>query len=181
MKPLARSFITRFLTPSLCLLTFTGGRAAGQGLDRDGRPRFESFTSGGRFTPQGWLPSPGSGSYLPFGGMGGFIPYSPGPGLGLGVMSRNGVAAMNLPGELMPVTEMRLRLGQVRSNITPLVPIGIMSSGGMGRAGMSAGLIRKASSSRLMDGMVRPPVGSYPFRVPPSLIGPTTLAPAMSM
>jgi hypothetical protein len=46
---------------------------------------------------------------------------------------------------------------------------------------MGGGLIKRPASRGAMGGMARPPVGSYPFRQPPSLLGPASAGPAMSM
>ena len=113
--------------------------------------------------------------------MGGFVPYTPGPGQGLGVMSRPGLAGSSMPQSSMGMPGQRSSLGLIRGALTPLAPIGVMGRGGMGQGGMSGGLIRRMPSGGSMGGMGRPPVGGYPFRIPPSLIGPATSAPAMSM
>jgi hypothetical protein len=121
----------------------------------------------------------GSSAYVPFSAMGGFVPYSPGPGGGVGVQP-----GMRSPGSLMQTGAMSPMgmspsLGAVRSQITPLTPI---SSRGMGTGmGSMGGLIRRMPVGGSMGGMARPPVGSYPFRQPPSLLGPATSASAMSM
>ena len=115
----------------------------------------------------------GSSTYVPFGGaMGGFVPYSSGPGGGLGVQP-----GMRDPGLQMQPGGMRMlgstsSLGLIGSTTTPLAPLGIMNPGGMGRAGMSGTLIRRTPSGGWMDRMRRAPVGSYPFRVPPSFSAP---------
>ena len=75
----------------------------------------------------------------------------------------------------------RPSLGLIRGQLTPLSPI---SSRGMGAGegmGSMGGLIRRTPSGGPMGGMARPPVGSYPFRQPPSLLGPATAAPSMAM
>ena len=126
----------------------------------------------------------GSPTYVPYSsGMGGFLPYTPGPRGGLGVqpVMRTPGAAMQSGG--MEMLGSRPTLGLTGSEITPLAPIslgtmGSRSGGGMGSMG---GRIRRAPSSASMKGMARPPVGSYPFREPPSLLGPATAAPSMSM
>ena len=124
----------------------------------------------------------GSSTYVPFSGaMGGFIPYSSGPGGGLGVQP-----GMRDPGLQMQTGGMRMlgstpSLGLIGSTTTPLAPLGIMNPGGMGRPGMSGALIRRTPSGGRIDPMRRAPVGSYPFRIPPSLLGPGTPSPAMSM
>lgn len=122
----------------------------------------------------------GGAGYLPSGG--GFVPYTPGPGGGLGVQSRMGggspsasTGAMAMPGGAAPGAP-----GATAGGFSPLAPIGRM---GARRGGMGMGrLPGRATSGRGMGGgMVRPPVGSYPFRIPPSLLGPATQAPAMAM
>jgi hypothetical protein len=122
-------------------------------------------------------------TYIPFSGMGGFVPYSPGSG-GLGVQS-----AMRNTGGSMPPSGMgamlgsRVSLGLVGGQIAPLVPISQGAMGWRSGGGMSpmGGLIRRTPSGGPMGGMARPPVGSYPFRQPPSLLGPATVNPSMSM
>jgi hypothetical protein len=127
----------------------------------------------------------GGSTYLPFGGsMGGFVPYSAGPGGGLGVMRemRENVTSMGPRETLM--LDRRPALGQMSGSLTPLTPIGsgVMGSPAGGAMGsMGAGLIKRPASRGAMGGMARPPVGGYPFRQPPSLLGPATAGPAMSM
>ncbi len=124
----------------------------------------------------------GSSTYVPFGGaMGGFVPYSSGPGGGLGVQPGIRDSGLQLPPGGMRVLGATSSLGLIRSTTTPLAPLGIMNSGGMGRAGMSGTLIRRTPLGGRMDRMRRAPVGSYPFRIPPSLLAPGTPSPAMSM
>jgi hypothetical protein len=74
-------------------------------------------------------------------------------------------------------------LGQPGVSLTTPAPIGVqgMSTQTVGRMGSMGGLIRRPPPGGGMGGMARPPVGSYPFRQPPSLIGPATTMPAMSM
>jgi hypothetical protein len=125
----------------------------------------------------------GGSSYLPFGSMGGFVPYSPGPGQGLGVMSGAGGRIASMPQEGMRMLGQRPSLGHVGGNLTPPEPIGRQGMGpqSAGRMGSMGGLIRRPSGGGGMGGMARPPVGNYPFRQPPSLIGPSTTMPSMSM
>jgi hypothetical protein len=126
----------------------------------------------------------GSPTYVPFSSsMGGFLPYTPGPRGGLGVQSgmRNPGAPMQSGG--MGMLGLRPSLDPIRGELTPLAPIhldslGFKSGGGMGSM---RGLIRRAPSYGSMGGMTRPPVGNYPFRQPPSLLGPASAAPSMSM
>jgi hypothetical protein len=126
----------------------------------------------------------GTSAYVPFSTMGGFVPYSPGPGGGLGVQPgmRSSGAQMQTGG--MGLMGPRPRLGLIRGQITPIAPITSTGMGGMGpRAGMGSmgGLIRRTPAGGSMGGMARPPVGGYPFRQPPSLLGPATATPSMSM
>jgi hypothetical protein len=126
----------------------------------------------------------GSPTYVPFSsGMGGFLPYTPGLRGGLGVQPgmRNPGAPMQSGG--MGMLGLRPSLGPLRGEITPLAPInvGIMGSGSGGGMGSMGGLIRRTRSNGSMGGMTRPPVGNYPFRQPPSLLGPASAAPSMSM
>lgn len=122
--------------------------------------------------------SGGSSAYVPYGGVsGGFIPLSGGPGGGLGVQPRpvvpmgRVVMPSVMTGSTMPT------LGAPRGTLFPLRPLGL------GRGGMGGGLMPSSRLPRpgVMGTMGRPPVGNYPFRVPPSLLVPTTGAPAMSM
>ena len=77
-------------------------------------------------------------------------------------------------------------LGVVRSRLTPIAPLGASGgtmgrSGGLGLMGAGSGMIQRAPAVPGMGGgMTRPPVGNYPFRLPPSLVGPTS-GPSMSM
>ncbi len=126
----------------------------------------------------------GSSTYVPFGGaMGGFLPYSPGLGGGLGVQPGMRDSSMQVPPGGMRMLGARPTLGLIRSATTPLAPIGPggMGSRSIGRMESMGGLIRRSPTGGSMGGMARPPVGSYPFRIPPSLLGPSTAAPAMSM
>jgi hypothetical protein len=120
-------------------------------------------------------------SYLPSGGIGGFVPYTPGAGQGLGVMARAGVTRGNDPRGSMVMAGQRPSLGVSRGYLTPLAPIGTMSPMGTGQGRTPGILIRTMPSGGVMGGMSRPPVGGYPFRVPPSLLGPAASSPGMSM
>jgi hypothetical protein len=73
--------------------------------------------------------------------------------------------------------------GQRRGSLTPPLPFGLqgMSTRPAGRMGSMGGLIRRPPPGGGMGGMARPPVGNYPFRQPPSLIGPAPTMPSMSM
>jgi hypothetical protein len=129
--------------------------------------------------------TPWSGSqtstYLPFGATGGFVPYAPGPGQGLGVTARGSVMGVNPTRAAMAMPGQRAELGQSRGYLSPLAPIGTMRRAGMGQGGMSGPLIRPMPSGAVMGGMTRPPVGGYPFRIPPPLVGPAAATPGMSM
>lgn len=128
----------------------------------------------------GSLYTGGGTTYVPYGAsMGGFLPYTSGPGGGLGVQSRMTPAPSRSPilGGSMG-GGMGTALGRPRSSIAPLRPISATSMGG-------GGLIRRASPTTPamgggMSGGVRPAVGSYPFRQPPSLVVPNS-GPATSM
>jgi hypothetical protein len=127
----------------------------------------------------------GSSTYLPFGGgTGGFVPYSAGPSGGLGVMQGMSESATPDGSARMPMLGTRPALGQIPGGLTPVAPIGLdmMGSRAGGSMGsMGGGLIRRPVSRGAMGGTARPPVGSYPFRQPPSLLGPASAGPAMSM
>ncbi len=126
----------------------------------------------------------GSSTYVPFGGaMGGFLPYSPGLAGGLGVQPGMRDSGMQMPPGGMSMFGARPTLGLIRSVTTPLAPIGLGTMGIRQRGGMGSmgGLIRRTPSGGSMGGVARPPVGNYPFRQPPSLLGPATSAPSMSM
>ena len=163
-------------------------------LSWPGSTRAQSFGTSGSGMGPGTMPSyslsgvgsyfGGSSAYIPFGGTtGGFVPYSPGPGGGLGVQPgmRTSGAQMQTGG--MGLMGTRPSLGLIRSQVTPLAPISSRGIGGMGGGGMGSmgGLIRRTPFGGSMGGMARPPVGTYPFRQPPSLLGPATTAPSMAM
>ncbi len=115
----------------------------------------------------------GEGGYLPSGG-GVFVPYRSGPGGGLGVMP-SGPRAMSSSVPAMSAMPGATSLG-APSGLAPLRPIGV--AGGMS-AGMGAvPLVNRAGA---MKPMPRPPVGSYPFRIPPSLRDGGSLRPSMAM
>jgi hypothetical protein len=160
---------------SLCVAYFgLAGLAQAQGFSPGG------FMSEPRFAPGSWFAPPTS-SLLPLGGTGGFVPYAPGPGRGLGVMARPGNMPPAAPMSVSPMSGQRPGLGLIRSSLATMEPIRIMRSGPMGQGGLSKALIRPVPARGMMGGMGRPPVGSYPFRVPPSLLGPAATAPAMAM
>jgi hypothetical protein len=180
MKTLYRVGQLGWICGSGLLIALLSGSARGQSVRGDGSMRGNGFLSGSSFsTGSGFVA--GNSSYLPFGNAGGFIPYTPGPGGGLGVQPRMGEAAQNMPSGGMRVLGQRPKIGLIRGALEPLAPIGIIGSSRMGQGGMSGGLIQRPPSGDAMRGMGRPPVGSYPFRVPPSLLGPSSSAPAMSM
>jgi hypothetical protein len=128
-------------------------------------------------------PATGGSSYLPFGSMGGFVPYSPGPGQGLGVMPGDGRRMTTDPRAGMRMLGQSQGLGQFGGTLTAPAPIGLRGMGSQpgGRMGSMGGFIRRPGPGGGMGGMARPPVGNYPFRQPPSLIGPATTMPSMSM
>jgi hypothetical protein len=127
----------------------------------------------------------GGSTYLPFGGgLGGFIPYSAGTGGGLGVMQGMSETITPMGSAGMTLLGTRPTLGRLGGSLSPLEPIGLGTMGSpagspMGLGG--GGLIKRPASRGTMGGMARPPVGSYPFRQPPSLLGPSSAGPAMSM
>lgn len=124
----------------------------------------------------------GSSTYVPFGGaMGGFVPYSSGLGGGLGVMPGMRDSGVQMPPGGMRMLGSTSSLGVIRSTTMPLSPLGLMNTGGRGRPVMSGDMIRRTPSGGTMGVKGRPPVGSYPFRSPPSLLGPGTTSPSMSM
>jgi len=63
------------------------------------------------------------------------------------------------------------------NGLAPLRPIGI--AGGMSTGMGPNPLINRAGAA--MKAMPRPPVGSYPFRIPPSLRGGASQRPSMAM
>jgi hypothetical protein len=169
----------RVLLGLLVFLAVLGGSSAraqgsmGRGTSTDTMPSYI-------FSGAGAVAS-GSSTYLPFGGnMSGFVPYSPGPAGGLGVQSQMGNTAMQTPPGGMMMPGARRSLGTFGSRITPLTPIGSMGSSRGGQMGSLGTMIQRAPAGGGMGGMARPPVGGYPFRQPPLLIGPGS-APAMSM
>ncbi|APW63555.1 hypothetical protein [Paludisphaera borealis] len=157
----------QLLTAGLMLFISSGALAqspggGGQGFTGSYGPGMESL-----------LRSGGAG-YLPSGS--GFLPYTPGPGGGLGVQSRMSAGSPATSSGAMSMPAAAAGLGTASRGLSPLTPIGGM---GGGRGGMGSGrLLNRMPAGR---GMVRPPVGAYPFRVPPSLLGPATQAPAMAM
>jgi hypothetical protein len=140
----------------------------GRGFTGSYGPGMENLLRGG-----------GGAGYLPSGG--GFVPYTPGPGGGLGVQSRMGGSPSASPGAMaMPGGATLGGPGATSGGLSPLAPIGGLGArrGGMGMGRLPA---RTPTGRGMGGGMARPPVGSYPFRVPPSLLGPATQAPAMAM
>jgi hypothetical protein len=130
---------------------------------------------------QGYDPRPkpldygGSASYLPYGGAG-FIPYSAGPGGGLGVQARRiETTTQTARGIRMPDVGLQ---GRGRDLIAPLAPI--RPFGGTNAMGGRLKVPRRSSPTSMRP-TARPPVGGYPFRQPPSLIGPSSIGSAMSM
>ncbi|QEH38088.1 hypothetical protein OJF2_66860 [Aquisphaera giovannonii] len=175
MGPIAAMLVATTLTPAAAAQDF--GSA------------FASTPSGGTrgydFSGFGAYLSGSSPTYVPFGGgMGGFVPYTPGPGGGLGVASPMRDPAARRPSGGMAGMGARPPFGIPSGSLTPLSPITTGGMGGMGRrpsAGGMGGLAPRVGAGRPMGGMSRPPVGGYPFRQPPSLIGPSSAGPAMSM
>jgi hypothetical protein len=182
MQPLSRQAVALWLLPMGIMLS-SGVPVRAQSFDFSSAGTRFGSTPGYNFSGVGSYFS-GATTNVPFGGMGGFIPYSPGPGGGLGVQPSMRSPVGQMQAGSMGSTGMSPRLGAVRSQITPLAPITARGMGGMGAgAGMGSmgGLLLRSPSGGSMGGMPRPPVGSYPFRQPPSLLGPATSAPAMSM
>lgn len=146
----------------------------------------QSFEIGARGFGGGYGPgmgnlAPGAGAaYLPSGG--GFVPYTPGPRGGLGVQSRmsdltpaTASRSMTMPG--MPALS---GFGAASDRLSPLTPItGLSGRGGGMRSSRLLNPSPMGSGGRPMPS--RPPVGSYPFQIPPSLSGPASQRPAMSM
>ncbi len=166
---------------SIGLLAFWADRTHAQYADSYGPSLSSARLSSSSFSGVGSYFGGGS-SYVPFSGaMGGFIPYSSGPGGGLGVQP-----GMRDPGLSIQTGGMRMlgstpSLGLIGGTTAPLAPLGIMNRAGMGGSGTSGALIRRPPAGGGREPMRRAPVGSYPFRIPPSLLGPGTSSPAMSM
>ncbi|MDG3004531.1 hypothetical protein [Paludisphaera mucosa] len=118
------------------------------------------------------------GGYLPSGG-GAFVPFRGGPGGGLGVMPSGPRTPVSSPSSSSLMGGMAgggSTLG-APNGLTSLRPIGGGGSPGMG----SGGLLDRSSNAPSMKPMRRPPVGSYPFRIPPSLRGGSSQRPSMAM
>jgi hypothetical protein len=171
----------RILLGSIASLALVGGSSArAQGYGSMARGTSSETMPSYNFSGAGMVTG-GSSTYLPFGGtMSGFVPYSPGPGGGLGVQSPMANSAMQTPPGGMMMPGARPGLGGIRSRITPLSPIGSMGSARGGAMGNLGTMIQRAPAGGGMGGMTRPPVGGYPFRQPPTVNGPPS-APAMSM
>jgi hypothetical protein len=169
---------------SLGLFLASPAALRGQSFNTVSPGRGSSTTTAYNFSGTGSYFSGGSSIYVPFNGIGGFIPYRPGPGGGLGVPP-----GMRTAGGQVPTTGMGAMpgsgpvLGRTPGQIAPLAPIsqGAVGSRPGGSMGSMGGLIRRSPSAAPMGGMARPPVGSYPFRQPPSLLGPAAATPSMSM
>jgi hypothetical protein len=166
------TFAIRIQLLTTGLLLFVSGGALAQSPGFGGRGFTGSYGPG----MENLLRS-GSGGYLPSGGV--FLPYTPGPGGGLGVQSRMSAGSPATSSGSMSMPDAPA-VGGVTRGVPRMTPIGGM---GGGRGGMGSGrLLNRMPSGRGMGGgLVRPPVGSYPFRVPPSLLGPASQAPAMAM
>ncbi len=114
------------------------------------------------------------GGYLPSGG-GAFVPFRSGPGGGLGVMP-SGPRAMSPSSPVMSTMPGATSLG-APVGLGSLRPLGVS---GMTPVGMGGGpLINRPGAT--MQPMPRPPVGSYPFRIPPNLRGGASQRPSMAM
>lgn len=119
------------------------------------------------------LYSGGGTVYVPYAGGGSFMPYTPGPGGGLGVqraaarpMSRPSAAStLQGMGRGAGGSDMASGLGALRSTLTPLTPI--RSS----RKGMGGPLVQRQPAAGGMGESPRPPVGNYPFRQPAGGLG----------
>lgn len=110
------------------------------------------------------------GGYLPS-GAGTFVPYR---GDSLGVMPSGPVGpatALAVPSRSMGRMPGSAALG-LRDGVNALQPLGVR--GGMASSPM-------IGRTPAMKPMPRRPVGSYPFRVPPSLRGGPAQRPAMAM
>jgi len=157
------------------VLVLVGDRVPAQGLGFGGRSPSGGYGPG----MENLVPGTGVGpNYLPSGG--GFLPYTPGPGGGLGVQSRMSdpspgptSGSMAMPGA--PA------LGGSSGPLSPLAPItgfgGMKGGSGMG----SSRLLNRPAGPGMRPMQPRPPVGYYPFQIPPSLRGPGAQGPAMSM
>lgn len=141
--------------------------------------RLDAFAAGARLGGAGWSGGAASSSFLPLGSFGGFVPYAPGPGQGLGVMSRGMSSESRGLSPEMAMPGAVSGLGPIRGSLSPLAPITAGGAGPMGQGGPMGGAMRPAA--RGPRPMGRPPVGAYPFRIPPSLIGPASSGPAMAM
>ncbi len=166
------TFANRVGFLAACLLAFVGDRAPAQSLGLGGRGVAGGYGPG----MENLLPGSGAG-YLPSGG--GFLPYTPGRGGGLGVQSRMtdvtpgpASGSMAMPGAPSPV-------GEASGRLSPLSPIRGLS----GRGGMGSSLFMNRSPGGGRPGPMpsRPPVGFYPFQIPPGLGDPASQRPAMSM
>src|SRR5690242_16868496 len=159
-----------------CLLLFAGDRAPAQNLE------FGARGFGGSYGPGMENLNPGRGgaaSYLPSGG--GFLPYTPGPGGGLGVQPkmRDSTPGPTSGAMTMPGSSTLGGFGGASGRLAPPAPI----TGQGGRGGMGSGLFMNGSPGGMRPRSMqsRPPVGFYPFQIPPSLGGPASQGPAMSM
>src|SRR5271166_3875626 len=131
-----RSHVLLNVIPVVLIMALLSSSAEAQSQAPGGSVSLDRFGSGTPFVAENWSPAGSSSTYLPFGGMGGFVPYTTGPGQGLGVMSRTGQPATSMSRERMGMLGAIPSLGPIHGNITPPAPLGGMSSG-MGRAGMS--------------------------------------------
>lgn len=137
-------------------------------------------------TPRGVSPglsAPSGGTtYLPYGPIGGgFIPYTSGPGGGLGVMTRPRSSSASVSaGSGMSAMQPRATptlTPRGRAALSPLTPLSRLGIG-FGARGMQG----SAMSSPSMIRKTRPPVGGYPFQLPTTPGSAASGAsPAMSM
>lgn len=123
----------------------------------------------------------GSPTYLPTGGAG-FLPYTPGPGGGLGVMPPSGPATNRMTARPSALSEGMAE--GLQAGPRALLPSyrGTLGRGiprGMGGGSLGLGRPRSGMTGRSMPG--RAPVGSYPFRLPTPLTPLAPAAPGMSM
>ncbi len=118
-------------------------------------------------------PAIGNPAYLPAGGSG-FLPYTPGPGGGLGVMPPSAPLPARMSAR--PTTLGGGMSAGVTAGPRTLLPGYRGSLGLTASRGLGGGAMRRSTSGMTGRAMPRrPPVGSYPFRQPAPL---TPLAPA---
>src|SRR5688572_12705039 len=108
---------------------FPPGSVRAQGPGWGETSRLDAFASGMGLGGPSWSSGVGPGTYLPAGTFGGFIPYAPGPGRGLGVMSPSRMEGPRSIGGRMGMSGADSGLGRPRSALRPLIPIGILDAG----------------------------------------------------